>query len=91
MSREIPESVTWRWNLATHLDKQGDLADAELETRTAFRLEPDRTGNIFAPHSYQLHRYLGELLARRGDIDGAVLEFGKSLNGPPDEDEKHPP
>jgi tetratricopeptide (TPR) repeat protein len=38
-----------------------------------------------------LHRFLGELLARRGDIDGAELEFGKSLNGPTDEDEKQPP
>ena len=86
-----PESVQWHWNLATHLYKQGDLADAEDETRTALRLEPDRTGSIFAPHSNQLHRYLGEFLARHGDIDGAELEFGKSLNGPPDENEVHPP
>ena len=86
-----PESVQWRWNLAYDLDRQGDLADAERELRTALRLEPDPTATIFAPHSYQLHHLLGELLARRGDIDGAVLEFGKSLSGPPDEDEKHPP
>ncbi len=86
-----PESVEWRWNVATHLYLQGDLADAELEIRPAFRLEPDRTGNIFTRHTYELHRFLGELLARRGDIDGAELEFAKSLNGPPDEDEVHPP
>ncbi len=86
-----PESVQWRWNLATHLDQQGDSANAELEARTALRFEPDRTGSIFAPHSSQVHRFLGELLARRGDIGGAELEFRKSLSGPPDEDETHPP
>ncbi len=86
-----PESVQWRWNLAFDLDRQGDLADAEYELRTALRLEPDRTGTVFAPHSYELHHYLGELLARRGDIDGAELEFAKSANGPPDENETHPP
>ncbi len=85
-----PESVQWRWNLAFDLDRQGDMADAEDELRTALRLEPDRTGTVFAPHSYELHHYLGELLARRGDIDGAELEFEKSLNGRPDEDEIHP-
>ncbi len=86
----VPESVQWRWVLANNLDEQGDSKDAEYELRTALRLEPDRTG-IFHPHSNVLHRRLGELLARRGDIDGAELEFGKSLNTPPDEDEKHPP
>ena len=85
-----PESIEWRWNLATHLDKQGDLSDAEQETRIALSLEPDRTGNIFVPHSNDMHRFLGEILAERGDIDRAELEFGKSVNGPPDEDEKHP-
>ncbi len=86
-----PESVQWHWNLAFHLNRRGDLADAEYELRTTLRLEPDRTGSVFAPHSYQLHHYLGEVLARRGDIDGAEVEIGKSLNGPPDEDEIHPP
>jgi len=86
-----PESVAWHWNLATHLDQQGDFADAEDEIRTALRLEPDRTGNIFAPHSSALHHFLGEFLARHGDIDGAELEFRKSSSSPPDEDEKHPP
>jgi tetratricopeptide (TPR) repeat protein len=85
----VPESVGWRWNLVYQLDKRGDLADAERELRTALREEPDFTG-IYHPHSDELHRYLGELLARRGDIDGAELEIAKSLNGPPDEDEKHP-
>jgi protein O-mannosyl-transferase len=86
-----PESVQWHWNLAYDLGKQGDLADAEKEVRTALSLEPDRTGSIFAPHSRELHHYLGELLARRGDMVGAELEIAKSLNDPPDEDEKHPP
>ncbi len=86
-----PESVQWHWNLAYDLDKQGDLADAERELRTALRLEPDWTGSIFAPHSDELHRYLGELLARRGDIDGAELEIAKSLNDRRDEGEVHPP
>jgi tetratricopeptide (TPR) repeat protein len=85
-----PESVEWRWNLATHLEEQGDSADAELEARTALRLEPDRTGNIFVPDSNKLHHFLGELLAKRGDIEGAELEFAKSVNGVPDEDEKDP-
>ena len=86
-----PEAIAWHWNLATKLDRQGDLAGAEQELRTALRLEPDRTANIFHPHSDELHHFLGELLARRGDIDGAELEFAKSLNTPPDEDQKHPP
>jgi hypothetical protein len=84
-----PESVGWRWTLATHLDQQGDWAGAEREIRTAISLEPDRTG-ITHPHSSQLHHFLGELMARHGDIDTAVTEFGKSVNGPPDEDEAHP-
>ncbi len=86
-----PESVEWRWNVATHLYEEGDLANPELEVRNALRLEPDRTGSIFAPHSDELHRFLGELMARRGDIDGAELEFEKSVNDPPDDDEVHPP
>ena len=86
-----PESVQWRWNLAYDLDQQGDLADAEDEIRTALRLEPDRTGSIFSPHSTDLHHYLGELLAKRGDIDGAELEFEKSFNLLQDEDKKHSP
>jgi len=67
------------------------LADAEHHRRPALSLEPDRTGNIFAPQSNELHRFLGEFLARHGDIDGAELEFEKSSNGPPDENELHPP
>src|SRR5580704_11265686 len=66
-----PESTAWHWNLATKLDQEGDLVGAEQEIRTALRLEPDRTGNIFHPHSDELHHSLGELLARRGDIEGA--------------------
>jgi tetratricopeptide (TPR) repeat protein len=81
-----PESVGWRWTLATHLDQQGDSAGAEREIRTAISLEPDRTG-ILHPHTNQLHHYLGELLARRGDIDGAALEFRESVGGGPDQDE----
>jgi Flp pilus assembly protein TadD len=84
-----PESVGWRWTLATHLDQQGDWAGAEKEIRTALALEPDRTG-ITHPHSSNLHHFLGELLARHGDIDGAVLELDKSMSGPKDEDEVHP-
>jgi tetratricopeptide (TPR) repeat protein len=86
----FPESVLWRWALAAYLDKQGDLVDAEPEIRTALRLEPDRTG-LFHPNSNQLHSYLAELLARRGDIDGAVAEFDQSRSVPLDEDEVHPP
>ena len=84
-----PESVAWHWTLATHLDQEGDWAGSEREIRTAIGLEPDRTG-ITHPHSKQLHHYLGELLARRGDIDGAELELEKSVNGAADEDEVHP-
>jgi tetratricopeptide (TPR) repeat protein len=62
------------------------LAQAEKEIRTAMRLEPDKTGTIH-PRSRDLHLVLGELLARRGDIDGAELEFAKGMSGPSDEDE----
>ena len=82
----FPESVRWRWALATYLDRDGDLAGSEREIKTALSLEPDRTG-IIHPHSNQLHHYLGELLARRGDIDGAVSELGNSIAVPPDDDE----
>ena len=85
----FPESVNWHWALAGRLEQRGDLAQAEQELRTAISLEPDRTG-IFHPHSSALHHFLGELLAERGDIDGAVLEIGKSVNDPPDEDEQNP-
>jgi len=85
----FPESVNWHWALAGRLEQRGDLAQAEQELRTALSLEPDRTG-IFHPSSSALHHFLGELLAERGDIDGAVLEIGKSVNGPQDEDEQNP-
>lgn len=85
----FPESVRWRWALATHLDQQGDSAQAENEIRTALSLEPDMTG-IEHPHSNELHHFLGELLARRGDMDGAVLELEASAKAPPDEDQVHP-
>ena len=86
----FPESVRWRWALATYLDRDGDLAGSEKEIRAALSLEPDHTG-IIHPHSNQLHHYLGELLARRGDIAGAVSEFGISIADPPDDDEDlHP-
>lgn len=75
----FPESVQWRWNLASHLDQQGDMAQAEQELRIALRMEPDRTG-LFHPEASQLHHYLGELLARRGDVDGAVAEFATSVS-----------
>jgi tetratricopeptide (TPR) repeat protein len=86
----FPESVQWQWTLAAFLNQQGDLAGAERQIRIALSMEPDRTG-IVHPHSDELHSYLAELLARRGDIDGAVAEFGESLSGPKDEDELHPP
>lgn len=85
----FPESVRWRWALATHLDQQGDSAQAENEIRTALSLEPDMTG-IEHPHSNELHHFLGELLARRGDMDGAVLELEASAKAPLDEDQVHP-
>ena len=77
-----PESVAWHFTLAVYLDQKGDLADAEKEIRTALRLEPDRTG-IIHPHSRELHQFLGELLARRGDIDGAESEFAEEYERSP--------
>jgi tetratricopeptide (TPR) repeat protein len=85
-----PESIEWHWNLATKMDRQGDMAGAEREIRTALRLEPDRTGTLHQ-HSDDLHHFLGELLVRRGDIDTAVQEMTTSLTIPPDEDQAHPP
>jgi len=82
----FPESVRWRWALASYLDRDGDFAGSEKEIRAALSLEPDRTG-IIHPHANQLHHYLGELLARRGDIPGALSEFGISITTPPDGDE----
>lgn len=81
-----PDSVAWRLTLAVYLEQKGDLAQAEKEIRTALRLEPDTTGTIH-PTSRELHQVLGELLARRGDIDGAVSEFAASMNAPSDDDE----
>ncbi len=69
-----PTSVEWHWNLATWLDRQGDLAGAESEIKIALSLEPDRTGTAH-PFSDELHHSLGELLARRGDIDTAENEM----------------
>ena len=66
------------------------MAGAEQEIRTALSLEPDRTGTLH-PYSDDLHHFLGELLARRGDIDTAVQEMATSLTTPPDEDQAHPP
>jgi tetratricopeptide (TPR) repeat protein len=87
----FPESTAWHWNLATKLDAQGDFAGAANEIRTALSLEPDRTGNIFHPEPSALHHFLGELLARRGDIDGAVSQFHQSLIDGAAEDETHSP
>lgn len=86
----FPESVRWRWALASYLDRDGDLASSEKEIRAALSLEPDHTG-IIHPHSNQLHHYLGELLARRGDMAGAVSELGISITSPPDNDEDPTP
>ena len=66
-----PESVEWHWNLAIGSTDRATSAGAEQEIRTALSLEPDRTGTVH-PFSNELHHSLGELLARRGDIDGAV-------------------
>ena len=84
-----PDSVSWHWTLASHLDQQGDSQHAEQEIRTALSLEPDRTGTMH-PHANQLHHYLAEFLARHGDIDGAVLEIGKGMSGTPDSEDEHP-
>jgi tetratricopeptide (TPR) repeat protein len=81
-----PEATSWHLTLAVYLEQEGDLAQAEKEIRTAIRLEPDKTGTIH-PRTRDLHLVLGELLARRGDIDGAALEFAKGISGPADEDE----
>lgn len=83
-----PESVEWHWNLATWLDRQGDWKGAEKEIRTALSLEPDKTGTTH-PEPSALHHFLGELLARHGDIDGAVSEFQQSLIAVKSEDAKH--
>ena len=70
----FPESVMWRSNLARFLELNGDLPQAEREIRTALSLEPDQTGTLH-PDSGMLDLLLGEFLAKRGDIDGAVRAF----------------
>jgi protein O-mannosyl-transferase len=79
----FPESVAWHSNVARFLENQGDFAQAEDELRTALSLEPDRTG-VLRPPPEVLHLVLGDYMARRGDIDGAVREFteGRMLGRP---------
>ncbi len=73
----FPESVLWQANVARLLEENGDLPQAEREIRTALSLEPDHTGMLH-PDPEVLYLVLGELLAKRGDIDGAVRAFSQS-------------
>ncbi len=70
----FPESVGWHSTVAQVLEDRGDFAQAEREIRTALSLEPDRTGRL-SPSAEFLRLQLGDSMARRGDIDGAVREF----------------
>jgi tetratricopeptide (TPR) repeat protein len=81
-----PESTAWRVNLASSLEQAGDLTRAEEEMRTAIRLQPDITGTLH-PGSRVLHRILGDLLVKSGDIGGAESEFRISASAPSDEGE----
>ncbi len=72
----FPESVLWHFNLARFLELNGDFPQAEREIRTALSLEPDRTGILHAD-SETLYLALGGLLAKRGEIDGAVGAFSQ--------------
>ena len=79
-----PESTAWRATLATYLEQAGDLTQAEEEIRTAIRLQPDLTGTLH-PNSDVLHKILGDLLAKSGDIGGAESELRIGANNPADE------
>lgn len=81
-----PESVAWHTTLATYLEQKGDLAGAESEALKALSFEPDQTGTI-RPSYKELHGLIGELMAMRGDIDGAEAEFRQSASDPASEDE----
>ena len=79
----FPETVSWHSNVARFLEDQGDFAQAEDELRTALSLEPDRTG-LLSSRPEVLHLVLGDFIARRGDIEGAVSEFtrGRTAGSP---------
>ena len=79
-----PDSTAWRLTLATYLEQAGDVTHAAEEVRTAIRLEPDTTGTLH-PNSHVLHRILGDLLLKRGDLGGAESEFRISATEPVDE------
>ena len=81
-----PESTAWRVTLAGSLEQKGSLTQAEEELRTAIRLQPDITGTLH-PGSGALHRILGDLLLKGGDIGGAESEFRISASAPTDEGE----
>ena len=81
-----PESTAWRVNLASSLERAGDLTRAEEEMRTAIRMEPDITGTLH-PGSRVLHRILGDLLVKSGDVSGAESELRISANDAADEGE----
>jgi tetratricopeptide (TPR) repeat protein len=81
-----PESTAWRLTLASYLEQAGDLTRAEDEVSTAIRLEPDITGTLH-PDSRVLHRILGDLLLKSGDVGGAESELRKSAHEPADEGE----
>jgi tetratricopeptide (TPR) repeat protein len=81
-----PESTAWRLTLATDLERQGDLKQAEQQLRTALRLEPDATGTLY-PNSRVLHAILGEVLLEEGSIDAAESELRLSASSPVNEGE----
>jgi tetratricopeptide (TPR) repeat protein len=81
-----PESTAWRVTLASSLEQKGSLTQAEEELRTAIRLQPDITGTLH-PGSRVLHRILGDLLVKSGDIGGAESELRIGASAPADEGE----
>lgn len=76
-----PESTAWRLTLATDLQKDGRLKEAEEQLRTALRLEPDATGTAY-PNSRVVHAILGEVLLEDGNIDAAESELRLSASSP---------
>jgi tetratricopeptide (TPR) repeat protein len=81
-----PVQSSWRVTLASSLEQAGDFTRAQEEVRTAIRLQPDITGTLH-PGSRVLHRILGDLLVKSGDVSGAESELRISANAPADEDE----
>jgi tetratricopeptide (TPR) repeat protein len=68
-----PASDQWRNNLGYNLLLQNKTDEAESELRKALALNPK---------SAAAHNNLGSLLARRGDLQGALKEFELAADAP---------